>query len=148
MPRSPRRSRAVLPAVIVLVAALAACDDPYTGPASHLSPPAVAYNPEVTMFVGDTVNIADLILMSEGDAASCMSTDEMVATVLGVVDIVGESAGEVSLRCTRAVRIDDPYVDQEERQFFDYDVRVRVPARVTGDEPAAWWDGAKLRRSR
>jgi len=151
MSSSLRRSRLVAPTAIALAIAAACCDDPYTGPASHLTPPpAVAYEPQVTMFVGDTVNIGDLILLADGGTASCVSGDETIATVHDVVDIVGEAAGEVSMHCTRMLITGDPSSDETEldQRFYDYDVHVRVRLRETADDPALWWDGVMLPRSR
>ena len=138
MSSSQRRSRLVVPAAFVLAALVAACNDPYTGPASHLPPvPLAEHQPEVTLFVGDTVSVASLIDVADGDAASCVSSDATVAWVAGAVDIVGSAAGDVSLYCTRAVLGDPTLIDYgdefAEPAYYYYSVLVHVRA---GEERA------------
>ena len=94
-------------ALLVAALCLAACDDPFVAPTSVPYVPPPVNQSELVLFVGDTVDMSgQLDVTSEQDLASCSTDDRTIAAIDGTIRVVGESAGDVTISCTRSTPID------------------------------------------
>ena len=131
-------------AIVVAASSLVACGESFTRPPPHDSVVVPTDETEITLFVGDTLDLGLYMALASGEVGSCTSDAPAIAEVATSVRIVGWRAGDARLRCTRTVFGEaDPEGSSREsgssaREYFHYAMRVHVLDRDSsgGSRPA------------
>src|SRR5205085_11162143 len=97
MSRLASHSLSRVAAALVFGLALAACHDAVDAPRNvAFTPPSALQEREVTLFVGDTLDMSGVLdLAASGGRGACTSDNAAVAAIDGGVFLVGAAAGDV-----------------------------------------------------